>query len=613
MGSPIQACPDFVRIDALPRRVRMASDDAACAELLTRKLGRGVGQCADRAEPCPLVLNADQGRALIELGAQPAPYGAVLPFVAGVGKTLVSLLAGTIKGSVRPVLVVPAKLRDKTRIEWAHYAKHWRCHESITIIAYEQLSRVGYNEWLDNVRPDLIVLDEAHRAKNAKAACSSKLAAYLRWADRAGYPVTVVVMSGTLARIGLGDYATLVRWALRDRAPVPTLTTTIGAWDTCLGAGDESDDLGEAAGILTSWVPRGRAAFVELIGTEYSHLGPSSRRALRAGFRDRMLSTPGVVASKVTTCDAALTLDLWSPRVPAEITKALADLEAAGELPDGQTEGSALEMYRHESTFALGFWDRWRRPPPAVWRQCRRLWHNLSRRTISHSRAPHELHSTRDVANAIDSGRKQDPTIKEYVERYEIEGCEDALVAFGPAPVLAAWRTVKPTFEPDSAPVWLSSAMVDAAETWLREGPGILWCESVAFARALEDRGWPYYGAGGTDRKGVMIEAAKGAIVASRPSSGEGRNLQRWARNLFVQPLPDAQTWEQTLARTHRQGQMADEVTADVACFVAPHGKQLAEAWRRARLLGATWGQPQRLLSATRTDALMIAMSQFEP
>lgn len=597
MPSPLQACQDFRRIDALPRRIRTDADDAEAARILTARYSTGAGQCPDRVMRCPLALTAIQGRLTLEAAAMRGAVGAI---PAGGGKTLPSLLIPAVVGAEVPVLVVPAALRDKTRIEWAHYAKHWRVHSSIHIIAFEQLSRVSYNDWLATVQPDCIIVDEAHKIKNPKAACTRKIQRYIESRRAIGAPLTVVVMSGTMSRTSLRDHATLQRLALGDGAPVPHRSDTVTAWNAILGEGDEADNLYLEAGVLADW------ARPDLLGPEREAVAwAGSRASIRVGFRQRMLDTPGVIGSAVAPCDAALTLDAWTPAVPDVVRDALAALYASGEMPDGQTCGDALELYRHESTLALGFWDRWKIQPPPIWRQSRRLWHNVTRRILANSK---KRHSVLDVANAIDRGEIADPNLREYVTRWEIAKV-DELMAQAPADltVLRCWRAVEPAFAPSSAPVWLCDDLVRAAGAWLEKEKGVVWVDSVAFGRALEGLGFSYYGAGGLDRRKRTIELASGPIVASVASSGTGRNLQQWCSGLVVQPDQDAVTNEQMIARHHRPGQPADEVTFSYACFVDAHRRQLDKAWERSILLADTWGQPQKLLLATQTDALRRA------
>ncbi len=77
MPSPIQACPDFLRIDALQRRIRTDADDAEAARILTARYSTGAGQCADRAMACPLALSPIQGRFILEAAAMGGAVGAI--------------------------------------------------------------------------------------------------------------------------------------------------------------------------------------------------------------------------------------------------------------------------------------------------------------------------------------------------------------------------------------------------------------------------------------------------------------------------------------------------------------------------------------------------------
>jgi len=90
----------------------------------------------------------------------------------------------------------------------------------------------------------------------------------------------------------------------------------------------------------------------------------------------------------------------------------------------------------------------------------------------------------------------------------------------------------------------------------------------VALGERLQaDLGLAYFKNMGVDHDGAAIEDANpadGCIVASVSSNSEGRNLQAWADNLIISPPPTGTVWEQMLGRTHRPGQLADEVWAEV-------------------------------------------------
>jgi hypothetical protein len=114
---------DLARVAALPRRP-VAADDELVA-LLSNHFGGS--------------LRPAQARALSELH----DFGGLLaPMKVGSGKTLVTLLAPTLLGAVRPLLIVPAKLRDKTTAEAKAYRKRgWRIGVMPVVESYERLGR----------------------------------------------------------------------------------------------------------------------------------------------------------------------------------------------------------------------------------------------------------------------------------------------------------------------------------------------------------------------------------------------------------------------------------------------------------------------------------------
>jgi hypothetical protein len=131
---------------------------------------------------------------------------------------------------------------------------------------------------------------------------------------------------------------------------------------------------------------------------------------------------------------------------------------------------------------------------------------------------------------------------------------------------------------------------------------GIVWVEHVFFGRALAKLvGAPYYGADGldavTDQCITDVKPGK-PIVASIQANSTGRNLQMFSRNLVTAPPPGAAGWEQLLGRTHRFGQLADEVTVDVLVGCREHHEAFTRAMDASRAAADTLGHTQKLLLA---------------
>src|SRR5690606_26323577 len=156
--------------------------------------------------------------------------GLFAPMRVGSGKTLVTLLAPTILQAQRPVLVVPGGSGlAKTREDFAAYARAgWRVTLP-TLVSYTELGRPDRESRLLALRPDLLVLDEADRAGNLRAACTRRI----RRAIEQLRPV-VAVLSGTLITDRLADYWHLLVWALGPLAPAPLHFAEAEVWAKAL-------------------------------------------------------------------------------------------------------------------------------------------------------------------------------------------------------------------------------------------------------------------------------------------------------------------------------------------------------------------------------------------
>jgi len=161
------------------------------------------------------------------------------------------------------------------------------------------------------------------------------------------------------------------------------------------------------------------------------------------------------------------------------------------------------------------------------------------------------------------------------------------------------WQAVKDTFKPNSTPVWLDDYALQATAAWLDTATGgICWVEHVAFGKRLaEITGRSYYGAQGLDKNKNYIEDAKGEpIIASIAANSEGRNLQRYySKNLISSVPPGNAVWEQLIGRTHRDGQVADEVTVDVLIECYEQWAAMQQSLLDARYAQDTLGQVQKL------------------
>jgi len=157
---------------------------------------------------------------------------------------------------------------------------------------------------------------------------------------------------------------------------------------------------------------------------------------------------------------------------------------------------------------------------------------------------------------------------------------------------------VRDEYRINSVPVWISTSVLEKTATLLRV-PTIAWVEHQAAGEKLaEISGLPYFHRKGLDATGNVIDDHDpgSSLIASIASNSEGRNLQAWSRNLVLTPPANGRSWEQLLGRTHRTGQLEDEISVSILIGHPMIKDQLAQAVADARYIQATSGNPQKLL-----------------
>jgi hypothetical protein len=496
------------------------------------------------------MLRPVQSAALIEIQKLGGLLG---PIGVGFGKTLISLLAPIALGAKRPLLLLPAKLLAKTKAEWQGYARDLVLPTNLEMKSYEILGRVNHAMFLEIYQPDLIVADECHRLKNRTASVTRRVLRYVR---EHGTPC--VFLSGTITRNSLHDYWHLAALCLPE-LPMPRGWPELSEWANAL---DDRVEPWErlAPGPLLTWGPPDE---------------PNPLTRARLGYQQRLRETPGVVVTRESDLGASLQIAELRVAMPLAVARAMSDVEATWASPDGYEFADALSKYRLMRQLALGFYYRWTEKPPAGWLSARSSWARFVRETITRSR---RYDSELQVALACERGEFDADARK----------------------LRAEWREHSNAWKPKLECVWLDNFALQACCNWLRETVGLAWSEHVAFGEQLAHvAGLEYFGAQGVNAKGKPIEACTGlAAVLSLQANSEGRNLQSWCANLVTSCPSSAATWEQMLGRTHRQGQRADTVTADVLITHDLHLSAFQQAHEGAHYLEQTLGQRQKLLFA---------------
>lgn len=542
-GSVI-ASAEFRRVEALDRVVE--EDDLELVELLTEHLRTPSGE---------MTLRPIQARALASLFDCRGLLAAI--FVGG-GKTLITALAATLLDASRPLLLVPARLKDKTLRDFDALAKDWRVAD-IRIESYEKIGRVSGAEILDEYRPDLILCDEVQALKNPRAAVTRRV---WRYVVEHREEVVFAGMSGTIASRSLMDLHHILWMALGpSRMPLPAKTSEAKNWARCV---DLDVSTRARPGALATWVEPGEKVTLD---------------SVREAVGRRIFETAGVVrTSSSSSVGCPILIDALEPVLPMEASSALDEMIQTKTDPNGD-QLLPPDIWRHSRTLALGFWYKWREPGPEDWMEARRDWRRFVDDILDQQVAGFD--SELQIANAVRRGTIED------------------------SGRLRRWSEIRETFEPVSEAVWICDDVLRAVLDGVA-APSILWVDQVATGRRLEElSGLPFFHRLGRDRTGRAIEDAdpRGSVIASLASNSEGRNLQAWSRSVYLSPPANGKTLEQSLGRTHRAGQTADVVEA---FFVLPHWttrKQFARAIEDARFIEVTTSQAQKILLADDVSA----------
>lgn len=166
--------------------------------------------------------------------AQPGPYGRrpglYAPIAVGGGKTLICALLGTVWGAQRPVILTTAALAAQAEAEMERYRRSFEVPEGLKIVSYSILSHADHADTLDHLAPDALICDEGHALLGKGSARSKRIRRYL--AHRPG--VRLAILTGTVARRSLMEWAELAGLALEHWSPAPRDRQTRIEWAEAL-------------------------------------------------------------------------------------------------------------------------------------------------------------------------------------------------------------------------------------------------------------------------------------------------------------------------------------------------------------------------------------------
>lgn len=496
----IQRTNELLRIERLPRRDWQNAPDLA---QITKEVTAALKTPGGTME-----LWLVQAAALRDFYDV---HGLFAPVGVGAGKTLVTLLAPVVLEAQRPILLVPAALRDQTNLKVIpEMRKHWKLHRNLMVIGYEELSLAKNAELLETIQPDLIVADEVHNLKSTSAGRTRRVVRYMR-----AHPGTVfVALSGTITKRSLRDYHHLIAWSHKsDLMPLPSGWRELQDWADVLDEKPPENRLVSAGALKV------------FCGKTIDEKTKRERdETPREGYRRRLVETPGVIATSDNDLGTSLEILERPMKAPVEIIRMISQMRATWETPNGDELVEAMELWRHAREMSCGFWYRWSPAAPKPWLTARKAWNVYVRETLKTNR--------RGLDTPLQVWR-------------ETEASEDA----PGREQWNAWVKMRDTFKPNTVPVWVDDFLLKDAAAWVEsrsKAGGIVWVEFDAFGRALAERtGKPYFGGG--EKASREILDVKGTIIASIRAHGTGKNLERYSENLIVSPPPTGLVWEQCL------------------------------------------------------------------
>lgn len=471
------------------------------------------------------------------------------------------------------------------------------------LFPYSLLSRPDAIDLLRSIDADVVIADEAHRLKHPRAGLTKRLMAYLR--ERQPTP-KFVAMSGTITSKGLMDYHHLAVAALQDKAPLPRQTSMAYSWSLVLDARAEPLP-GQANSVFRRLIDWAGSAIQS--GQVEGSLSGEWQDVARKAYRLRLVTTPGIVATPGERPAQSLLIQEHPCEPPSERLLDLMDKVTEDyETPDGELIDHAIHCYKWLSELCVGFYNSLRWHTSEELARGRRISIEEAARILE--RAKHHLMLQQEYHRALRSFFKEAPLgldtpqdVALAIIRGQLEGTEVA-------ETYLAMRAADFPGRPDrhGVPVRVCDHKIRAAAEWAREhGRGLIWVYHQEIGRWVyetlkQDGQNVIYCPAGADALlesvGDPVQGGRGdkIAVASLSAHGIGRNLQAFAEQLFLQWPRDAALAEQTMARTHRLGQEADEVSAHVMVSCEFDRVNRAACLSDAVYVQQTTGADQRIL-----------------
>lgn len=525
--------------------------------------------------------------------------GLFCPIGVGWGKTLITLACASIafreRRAHKILLVVPSAVYPQLMqrdINWARtkipltmpiygiggkgadarkmvVSGHRR---GLYVMPYSYLSTKDSVDLLQQIDAGLLLLDEAHNVKSRKAARTRRL---FDWIEERR--PEIVALSGTMTSKSIMDYHHLIRACLREGTPLPLSVQQAGEWSSVIDSG------APAAQALTGNPILPLVEWARKIHPDLKELQRADVTGFRTAYRIRLVTSPGVVATGDNEIGTSLMIQNIPSRLPEAagerlLAKLLDDIEDLWVTPNGDEIEHAIHAYKWLYELHSGFYNELVWPTPEELAKRRQIEPGVAEGLLERARHHHA------------AGQRYAKELRSFLEHDSFPGCDTPLlvgatmersgaksVPAGLYNLWATWRALRFDGMPerDSRAVRVAdhkiSAALRLAKEWAEEGVGgLLWVyhnEMGSWLReALLQAGIEplYCPAGNVANQAIIDPENKDRIaIVSMSAHGTGKNLQHFQKQAFVQWPRSAVLAEQTLGRTHRNGQLADELVVN--------------------------------------------------
>ena len=593
-------------------------------------------------------LLRDQARAVLAFNEI---RGAFCPIAVGGGKTLVSLIltndALTKMGLRKVLLVIPPTLVDQlVRIDIPAYRRKTPITYPISILAgrtqekrkeiaesgkkglyvlpYSLLQTKDTVDILNTIAPDMIILDEAHHVCR-KSARTTRIRNYISL-----HNPLVIAMSGTITKKSPNDYAFMARAALKDCNFMPNALSLATEWSAVIGANVATLDEYRLAGIKRP----NPGPILPLVNWAKENF-PEERfdrnlTGFRKAYKMRMMTCKGTVCSGDNELGVSLVIRT-NPVIDKESSEGWDELDRLAKqvMDEGLTpNGDEIEHAMHSwkwlyEIYGGGFYNELKWPGVAEYAERKSITEIEAEYILERALVHHE------------AGQVYACLLRKFLNNHSAPHLDTPMLVgkslydhkdqYVPTRLYKAWKDWKDLdFEArpdrDSFAVRVCPYKVDQGIDWAMNLPavnreqgfpeetgGIIWYHHQAVGQwlheKLAERGCDrvlFCPAGAVGNKRIIKPENWNKIaIASILAHREGKNLQHFKNQWFVQFPRPATMAEQVMGRSHRTGQDADELIVNLNLTVPFDHITFSATLNDSAYIHQTTGNRQKLIYAS--------------